>query len=179
MSAVPPRAIAWALLLVTVATMAWAGRHFYVRAWQAACHGAADMNTLIAFGTIAAFADSLVATAWPEVFVAAGVAPDVMGVGPIKAVPKALAKAGVSLDAIKVIEFNEAFAAQAGHCGDHRIEVGARDRAEHEDERDERADRGARVRQQLHRDIVSEVRRHDSRAHHCDDEEARAESFGH
>jgi acetyl-CoA acyltransferase len=46
-------------------------------------------------------------------FATAGVAPDVMGVGPIKAVPKALAKAGVTLDAIKVIEFNEAFAAQA------------------------------------------------------------------
>jgi Cu+-exporting ATPase len=75
--AIPPRAIAWALLVVTVATMAWAGRHFYVRAWQAARHGAADMNTLIAVGTIAAFVDSLVATAWPGVFIAAGVAPDV------------------------------------------------------------------------------------------------------
>ena len=46
-------------------------------------------------------------------FATAGVAPDVMGVGPIKAVPKALAKAGVALDAVKLIEFNEAFAAQA------------------------------------------------------------------
>ena len=75
--AVPPRLIAGALLVVTVGTMAWAGRHFYVRAWQAARHGAADMNTLIAVGTLAAFADSLVATAWPGVFTAAGVAPDV------------------------------------------------------------------------------------------------------
>jgi Cu+-exporting ATPase len=70
--AVPPRLIAGALLVVTVGTMAWAGRHFYVRAWQAARHGAADMNTLIAVGTLAAFADSLVATAWPGVFTAAG-----------------------------------------------------------------------------------------------------------
>ena len=46
-------------------------------------------------------------------FATAGVAPDVMGVGPVKAVPKALAKAGVALDAVKLIEFNEAFAAQA------------------------------------------------------------------
>ena len=75
--AVPPRLIAGALLVVTVGTMAWAGRHFYVRAWQAARHGAADMNTLIAVGTIAAFADSVVATAWPDRFTAAGVAPDV------------------------------------------------------------------------------------------------------
>jgi acetyl-CoA acyltransferase len=46
-------------------------------------------------------------------FATAGVAPDVMGVGPVKAVPKALKKAGLSLDAMKLIEFNEAFAAQA------------------------------------------------------------------
>ncbi len=45
-------------------------------------------------------------------FATAGVSPDIMGVGPIKAVPKALAKAGLSLDAIKMIELNEAFAVQ-------------------------------------------------------------------
>ena len=45
-------------------------------------------------------------------FAAAGVEPDIMGVGPIKAVPKALARAGLSLDDVKLIEFNEAFAAQ-------------------------------------------------------------------
>jgi acetyl-CoA acyltransferase len=36
-----------------------------------------------------------------------------MGIGPIKAVPKALALAGLTLDQIALIEFNEAFAAQA------------------------------------------------------------------
>jgi acetyl-CoA acyltransferase len=46
-------------------------------------------------------------------FAVAGVAPDVMGVGPIKAVPKALSKAGLSMNDITLIEFNEAFAAQA------------------------------------------------------------------
>ncbi|MCX7801591.1 MAG: thiolase family protein [Meiothermus ruber] len=45
-------------------------------------------------------------------FATGGVDPDIMGVGPIKAVPKALAKAGVTLDDLKLIEFNEAFAAQ-------------------------------------------------------------------
>jgi acetyl-CoA acyltransferase len=45
-------------------------------------------------------------------FATGGVEPDVMGVGPIKAVPKALAKAGLKLDDIQLIEFNEAFAAQ-------------------------------------------------------------------
>ncbi|WP_459112927.1 beta-ketothiolase BktB [Sphingomonas natans] len=43
----------------------------------------------------------------------AGVAPDVMGLGPVKAVPIALARAGLPLDAIDIIESNEAFAAQA------------------------------------------------------------------
>lgn len=46
-------------------------------------------------------------------FATAGVAPDVMGVGPVKAVPKALARVGLSLGDMKLIEFNEAFAAQA------------------------------------------------------------------
>jgi acetyl-CoA acyltransferase len=45
-------------------------------------------------------------------FAAAGVEPDVMGVGPIKAVPKALKRAGLKLDDVDLIEFNEAFAAQ-------------------------------------------------------------------
>lgn len=46
-------------------------------------------------------------------FATAGVDPDVMGIGPVKAVPKALARAGLKLGDIKLIEFNEAFAAQA------------------------------------------------------------------
>jgi acetyl-CoA acyltransferase len=45
-------------------------------------------------------------------FAVAGVDPDVMGVGPIKAVPKALARAGMSITDLDLIEFNEAFAAQ-------------------------------------------------------------------
>jgi acetyl-CoA acyltransferase len=45
-------------------------------------------------------------------YAVAGVDPDVMGVGPIKAVPKALAKAGLEMKDIDLIEFNEAFAAQ-------------------------------------------------------------------
>jgi len=43
----------------------------------------------------------------------AGVEPEYMGEGPIKAVPIALKRAGLSLDQIDVIESNEAFAAQA------------------------------------------------------------------
>jgi acetyl-CoA acyltransferase len=46
-------------------------------------------------------------------FAVAGVDPDIMGVGPISAVPKALKRAGLTLADLKLIEFNEAFAAQA------------------------------------------------------------------
>lgn len=42
-----------------------------------------------------------------------GVDPSIMGIGPVKAVGQALQKAGLSLDAIDVIEANEAFAAQS------------------------------------------------------------------
>ncbi|MDE2580225.1 MAG: acetyl-CoA C-acyltransferase family protein [Rhodospirillales bacterium] len=43
----------------------------------------------------------------------AGVDPKIMGIGPVPATRKALAKAGLKLDDIDVIESNEAFAAQA------------------------------------------------------------------
>jgi acetyl-CoA acyltransferase len=45
-------------------------------------------------------------------FAAAGVEPDVMGIGPLKAVPKALARVGMSIKDMDLIEFNEAFASQ-------------------------------------------------------------------
>jgi acetyl-CoA acyltransferase len=46
-------------------------------------------------------------------FGVAGVPPEIMGIGPVKAVPKALARTGLVLDEIDLIELNEAFAAQA------------------------------------------------------------------
>jgi acetyl-CoA acyltransferase len=46
-------------------------------------------------------------------YAVAGCLPEEMGVGPIYAVPKALKLAGLTLDDIGLIEFNEAFAAQA------------------------------------------------------------------
>lgn len=46
-------------------------------------------------------------------FVAAGVAPEIMGIGPVAAVPKLLERAGVKLEEIDHIELNEAFAAQS------------------------------------------------------------------
>ncbi|MBS7528657.1 acetyl-CoA C-acyltransferase [Fusibacter paucivorans] len=49
-------------------------------------------------------------------FAVAGVAPEVMGIGPIEAIPKALKIAGIEKDAIDLIELNEAFASQAIAC---------------------------------------------------------------
>jgi acetyl-CoA acyltransferase len=46
----------------------------------------------------------------------AGVAPDIMGIGPVPAVRKLLAKTGLTLDQIDLFEMNEAFAAQAVYC---------------------------------------------------------------
>jgi len=46
-------------------------------------------------------------------YAVAGVEPEVMGIGPVKAVPLALRQAGLTLDQIDIIELNEAFAVQA------------------------------------------------------------------
>lgn len=66
-----------AQLVLTVGVMAWAGRHFYSRAWSALRHRATDMNTLISLGTGAAFVYSLLATVRPEFFTSRGVAANV------------------------------------------------------------------------------------------------------
>jgi acetyl-CoA acyltransferase len=49
-------------------------------------------------------------------FATAGVAPERFGIGPVPAVRKALARAGLTLDQIDLIELNEAFAAQVLAC---------------------------------------------------------------
>jgi acetyl-CoA acyltransferase len=46
-------------------------------------------------------------------FAAGGVPPEIMGIGPVVAIPKALALAGLKLDDVDLIELNEAFAVQA------------------------------------------------------------------
>ena len=74
---ISPRALSYILLIVTAAVMSWAGRHFYIRAWASFRHHSADMNTLIAVGTGAAFIYSVIATVAPNFFITHGVAPDV------------------------------------------------------------------------------------------------------
>ena len=46
-------------------------------------------------------------------FASAGVEPRIMGIGPVKAIPKALKQAGLQLNDIDLIELNEAFASQS------------------------------------------------------------------
>lgn len=48
----------------------------------------------------------------------AGVEPDEMGIGPVKAVPKLLERFGLAMDDIGLWELNEAFAVQVLHCRD-------------------------------------------------------------
>jgi P-type Cu+ transporter len=75
--AIPARFVSFVLLGTTAIVMLWAGRHFYTRAWLAFRHRSADMNTLIAVGTGAAFIFSSIATFVPSFFTSRGVAPDV------------------------------------------------------------------------------------------------------
>ncbi len=74
---IPPAFLSWSLLVLTLGVMAWAGRRFYVRAWAALSHRSADMNTLVAVGTGAAFLYSVLATVAPGFFLSRGVPPDV------------------------------------------------------------------------------------------------------
>jgi acetyl-CoA acyltransferase len=46
----------------------------------------------------------------------AGCAPEIMGIGPVAATRKALERAGIGIDAMDVVELNEAFASQAIAC---------------------------------------------------------------
>lgn len=75
--AIPASVLSWGLMLVTLAVMVWAGRHFYTRAWSAFRHHSADMNTLVAVGTGAAFLYSFIATITPGSFVSRGLNADV------------------------------------------------------------------------------------------------------
>ena len=74
---IPTWVLSYGLLIVTAGIMLWAGRHFYTRAWTAFRHHSAEMNTLIALGTGAAFLYSVIATIAPGFFLSRGVAPDV------------------------------------------------------------------------------------------------------
>ena len=63
-----PQALNYLLLVLTTPVMFYAGAPFFTGAWKALRHGTADMNTLIALGTAAAYLYSLAVTIWPGVF---------------------------------------------------------------------------------------------------------------
>ena len=70
-------AIRWFLFALAAFILGWAGGRFYRKAWSALRHKTADMNTLVALGTGAAFLYSAAGTIAPGFFVTHGIAPDV------------------------------------------------------------------------------------------------------
>ena len=69
--------IKWGLALITLPVVVWSGQQFLKGAWSGFRHRTADMNTLIAVGTGAAYLYSIVATAAPSFFLRAGLPADV------------------------------------------------------------------------------------------------------
>ncbi len=67
----------YGLLLLTLPVLLYSGREFYVSAWNSFKHRAANMDTLIAVGTGAAFLYSLAATVAPGWFMRRGIMPEV------------------------------------------------------------------------------------------------------
>ena len=74
-TAVPVTALNWLVLIPATFIQFWAGGRFYRAAWRAARHGTTNMDTLVAVGTTAAWAYSVVVTLWPDLVVSAGVEP--------------------------------------------------------------------------------------------------------
>jgi Cu+-exporting ATPase len=68
--------LAWLLFALTTLVVVWPGRQFYTGAWRAFRHHTADMNTLIAIGTGAAYLYSVAATMAPEALTTRGIAPE-------------------------------------------------------------------------------------------------------
>ncbi len=64
--------INWVQAALTAAVVAWCGGRFFRSAWMGLRRLRANMDTLVAMGTGAAFAYSLAATIWPGFFAAAG-----------------------------------------------------------------------------------------------------------
>ncbi|AII54314.1 heavy metal translocating P-type ATPase [Hymenobacter sp. APR13] len=67
----------YGLLVLTLPVLLYSGREFYVSAWNGFRHRAANMDTLIAVGTGAAFLYSLAATVVPDWFTRQGIMPEV------------------------------------------------------------------------------------------------------
>ena len=77
LTTIDPTALEIGLFALTLAVMVVGGGTFYAGAWRSLRHGSANMNTLIALGTGAAFLFSAAATFAPGLFRAAGLPADV------------------------------------------------------------------------------------------------------
>ena len=77
MQRVNMQALNYTLLLLTLPVLLYSGREFYVSAWNGLKHRAANMDTLVAVGTGAAFLYSLAATVVPSFFTSRGIMPEV------------------------------------------------------------------------------------------------------
>jgi Cu+-exporting ATPase len=73
----PAQPLRWTLCVLALGTMLFAAPQIYTAAWSAARHRATNMNTLIALGTLAAFAASVGATVTPGYFARRGMGSDV------------------------------------------------------------------------------------------------------
>ena len=67
----------WLQLVLATPVLFWCGQSFYVGAWKAFTHRAANMNTLVALGTGAAYLYSIFVTLFPGFLTAQGLAPEV------------------------------------------------------------------------------------------------------
>jgi len=75
--AVPMAVLNYLLLALTLPVLLYSGREFYTSAWNGFWHRSANMDTLIAVGTGAAFGYSLAATVAPGFFLGRGLQPEV------------------------------------------------------------------------------------------------------
>ncbi len=75
-TSVPMETINWLALVPATIIQVWAGRRFYRAAVRAARHGAANMDTLVAVGTSAAWLYSVFVTLLPDVIHEAGLHPE-------------------------------------------------------------------------------------------------------
>ncbi len=73
---VPMETINWLALVPATIIQAWAGARFYRATWRAARHGTANMDTLIAVGTTAAWLYSVFVTLFPDAIHEAGLHPE-------------------------------------------------------------------------------------------------------
>jgi P-type Cu2+ transporter len=65
----------WIMFVLSIPVVLWCGRNFYVIAWKRAMHFSANMDTLIALGTGAAFLFSIFNLMLPEIFINQGFTP--------------------------------------------------------------------------------------------------------